>query len=270
MSRFQCSFQSHALHLPITITVVLPYPVFDPRSLNESLDDIYEPGAKFRTLYLFHGAFADANSWSLCTRVEVYAEQHGLAVVMPSVGNSFYANLMHGPAYWSFVSEELPRFVRSIFPLSAKREDNFVAGLSMGGYGALKMALNKPEKFAAAISISGVLDVVMVMKNPIRPLFNVDEYFGGFDKLKDSYNDLFAQVQNLKQRSSTLHRLYVACGLEDNLYEMNTKFRDLAIANCVPLTYEEGPGGHTWEFWDQYIFRALNGLIDPLSRDRSW
>jgi S-formylglutathione hydrolase FrmB len=179
---------------------------------------------------------------------------------MPSVGNSFYADLMHGPAYWTFVSEELPRFVRSVFPLSSKREDNFVAGLSMGGYGALKLALNKPEDFAAAISLSGVLDVVTVMKNPIHPLFNVDEYFGGFDKLKDSYNDLFAQVQNLKQRSSTLPRLYVACGLEDNLYEMNTKFRDLAIANSIPLTYEEGPGGHTWEFWDQYIFRALEWL----------
>lgn len=260
MSRFQCSFQSHALHLPTTITVVLPYPVFDPTSLNESLDDIYKPGAKFRTLYLFHGAFADASSWSLWTRVEAYAEQHGLAVVMPSVGNSFYADLMHGPAYWTFVSEELPRFVRSVFPLSSKREDNFVAGLSMGGYGALKLVLNKPEDFAAAISLSGVLDVVTVMKNPIHPLFNVDEYFGGFDKLKDSYNDLFARVQNLKQRSSTLPRLYVACGLEDNLYEMNTKFRDLAIANSIPLTYEEGPGGHTWEFWDQYIFRALEWL----------
>jgi len=260
MSRFQCSFQSKALNIPTAVTVVLPFPIFDPRLLNESLDDIYQPKAKFKTLYLFHGAFADASSWSLWTRVEAYADQHGLAVVMPSVGNSFYADLMYGPAYWTFVSEELPRFVRSVFPLSDRREDNFVAGLSMGGYGALKLALNKPENFAAAISLSGVLDIVTVMKKPIHPLFNVNEYFGGIEKLKGSHNDLFAQLQSLKQQGMLIPRLYVACGLEDELYEMNTKFRDLANANSISLTYEEGPGGHTWEFWDQYICQALEWL----------
>lgn len=264
MSRFQCSFQSTALHVPTTITVVLPFPIFDPSSLNESLDDIYGSRNKFKTLYLFHGAFADSSSWSLYSRVEEYAERHGLAVVMPNVGNSFYADLVHGPSYWTFVSEELPRFVRSIFPLSDRREDNFVAGLSMGGYGALKLALNKPEKFAAAISFSGALDIVTAMRNPIHPVFDVDEYFGGFDKLKGSNSDLFAQLQNLKQQGASIPKLYVACGLEDTLHEMNTRFRDLAHANSIPLTYEEDPGGHTWDFWDQYICRAFNWLDQNL------
>ena len=260
MSRFQCSFQSKTLLAPAAITVTLPFPLFDPVSSAQTLDDIYGSGKKFKTLYLLHGAFADSSSWSLYSRVEAYADLHGLAVVMPSVGNSFYADLLHGPAYWAFVSEELPRFVRSVFPLSEKREDNFVAGLSMGGYGALKLALNKPEKIAAAISLSGVLDIVTVMRNPIHPVFNIDEYFGGFDKLIDSSSDLFAQLQHLKRQGTSIPRLYVACGLEDTLYEMNTRFRDLANANSIPLTYEEGPGAHTWEFWDQYICRALEWL----------
>ena len=131
MSRFQCSFESHALHLPTTITIVLPYPVFDTSSLNESLEDFYEPRAKFRTLNLFYGAFADANSWSLWT---------------------------------------------------------------LGG---------------------------------------------------------------------SLCR--TTCDLEDNLYEMNTKVRDLAIANSILLTYEEGPGGHHGNFGSG----LWNGLIALLSRDRS-
>jgi len=131
----------------------------------------------------------------------------------------------------------------------------------MGGYGAFKLALNKPEKFAAAISLSGVLDIVAVMRNPIHPVFDVDEYFGGFDKLEGSYSDLFAQLQNLKQEGVSIPRLYMACGLEDELYEMNVKFRDFANSNSVDLTYEEGPGGHTWDFWDQYICRALEWLV---------
>lgn len=261
MSRFQCSFQSRALLVPANITVTLPFPVFDPISPTKTLDDIYKCGKKFKTLYLLHGAFADSSSWSLYTRVEEYADRCGLAVVMPSVGNSFYADLLHGPAYWTFVSEELPRFVNAVFPLSDRREDNFVAGLSMGGYGAFKLALNKPEKFAAAISLSGVLDIVAVMRKPIHPIFNVNEYFGGLDKLEGSPNDLFAQLQNLKLKGIPIPRLYMACGLEDELYAMNLKFRDFANSNYVDLTYEEGPGGHTWDFWDQYIRRALEWLI---------
>ncbi|MBN1764701.1 MAG: hypothetical protein JW860_05540, partial [Sedimentisphaerales bacterium] len=181
MSRFQCSYQSKALHVPTTITVTLPFPCFDPVTSNESLEDIYGSRKKFKTLYLLHGAFADSGSWSLYTRVEQYADELGLAVVMPSVGNSFYADLLHGPGYWTFVSEELPRFVRSVFPLSDKPEDNFAAGLSMGGYGAFKLVLNKPEEFAAGISLSGVLDIFTAFKDPIHPVFNVHEHFGGFD-----------------------------------------------------------------------------------------
>jgi putative tributyrin esterase len=268
MSRFQCSFQSKALQIPTTITVILPFPVFDPRSLSESLDDIYGSRDKFKTLYLFHGAFADSSSWSYI-RMEAHAEQHGLAVVMPSVGNSFYADLLHGSAYWMFVSKELPRFVRSVFPLSDSREDNFVAGLSMGGYGAFKLALNKPEEFAAGISLSGVLDIVTVMRNPIHPVFDLDGYFGGIDKLEGSYSDLFAQLRNLKREGVSIPRLYMACGLEDELYEMNVEFRDFARSNSVDLTYEEGPGGHTWDFWDQYICRALEWLIPTQQQDQS-
>ena len=92
MSRFQCSYQSKALHVPTTITVTLPFPSFDPLTSNESIEDIYESGEKFKTLYLLHGAFADSDSWSLYSRVEQYADEHGFAVVMPSVGNSFYAD----------------------------------------------------------------------------------------------------------------------------------------------------------------------------------
>ena len=98
------------------------------------------------------------------------------------------------------------------------------------------------------------------MRNPIHPLFSVNEYFGGFDKLEGSYSDLFAQLQNLKRQGVSIPRLYMVWGLEDPLYEMNVKFRDFANANSVMLTYEEAPEGHTWDFWDVYIRRAFDWL----------
>lgn len=264
MSHFQCSFQSKVLLVPANVTVVLPFPAFDPAFSDASLDEIYGDGKKFKTLYLLHGAFADAGVLSMFGRLEEYAQRHGLAVVMPSVGNSFYADLQHGPDYFTYVTEELPRFVQSVFPLSPKREDNFVAGFSMGGYGAFKVALNKPKQFAAGISISGVLDLVTVMKNPIHPVFNVDDYYGGFDKLKRSGSDLFAQLLKLKQSGATIPDLYMACGLEDNLYDMNVKFRDLAHENSIPLTFEDGPGAHTSDFLDQFMYRGLEWLAQNL------
>lgn len=259
MSLIQLHFQSLALHLPTTVTVLLP-PAFLDISDQRSFDEIYKPKNRFKTLYLFHGACADSSHWLHGSKIQNYAIEHNLAVVLPSVENSFYADLKYGFAYWTFISEELPRYVRSILPLSEKREDNFVAGYSMGGYGALKLALNKPEEYAAAISLSGVVDIVYAFKNPLLPLFNIEDYFGSFEKLEGSKNDLFSQVRALKERNIRLPKLYMACGTEDFLYDMNIKFRDFLLTNSFDFTFEEGPGTHDWDFWDKYIQRGLDWL----------
>ena len=106
-------------------------------------------------LYLLHGLSDDHTAWLRYTSIERYATARGLAVVMPAVHRSFYADEAHGHAYWHFVSEELPAIVAAFFRLSERREDTFVAGLSMGGYGALKLGLHHPERFAAVASLSG-------------------------------------------------------------------------------------------------------------------
>ena len=115
----------------------------------------------------------------------------------------------------------------------------------MGRYRAFILALNKPDKFGAGIAISGVLDIVTAARNHIHPVFDVDEYFASLHKLESSYNDFFTQLQNLRKRGKSIPRLYMACGLDDPLYEMDVKFRDHANLNIIPLTYEGGPGGHT-------------------------
>ncbi len=261
MINIDCRFRAKSLYIPANIKVLLP-PFFDHGRTKETLGDVYKDGnVSFKTLLLLHGAFNDAHSWHGYTNIEKYAHKHRLAVVMPTVGNSFGANMVHGLDYWTFLSDELIRFVRSIFPLSEKREDNYVAGLSMGGYEAFKLALNLPETFSAAISLSGVLDIVSAFrKSPEERLFDVKDYFGSVEALQGSDSDLFALLAKLKKNGRRIPRLYAACGTEDSLFDSNQRFLEVARDLSVDVTYEEGPGGHDWDFWDAYIERGLDWL----------
>src|SRR5688572_19037026 len=123
-----------------------------------------ERAPKYRTLYLLHGHSDDHTAWQRWTSIERYAEGLNLVVVTPAVHLSFYNDMAHGGEYWQFISEEVPTLVRDMFGLSAARKDNFVAGLLMGGYGAFRMALTHPERFAAAASLSGAVDISEVVR----------------------------------------------------------------------------------------------------------
>ena len=115
MSRYICTFQSKALLTPTTVQVILPYPTFDPGA-DVPVEQVYRIEHKFKTLTMLHGAFGSADMWLNLFNIEYFAEKYGLAVVLPSVGNSFYADLQHGPAYWTYITEELPCYLRSVSP----------------------------------------------------------------------------------------------------------------------------------------------------------
>src|ERR671918_410594 len=151
----EVNFFSETLTLGCAMHVLLPQ-----RSLADAQK---KPQKKFRTLYLLHGHSDDHTAWQRWTSIERYAEGLNLAVVMPAVHLSFYNDMAHGGKYWQFISEEVPMLARDMFSLSSKREDNFVAGLSMGGYGAFKLALTHPERYATAASLSGALDISAVV-----------------------------------------------------------------------------------------------------------
>lgn len=251
----ELNFFSESLGLRSTMNVILPQP---------TPGEIGRPS--YRTLYLLHGRSDDHTAWQRWTSIERYVEGLNMAVVMPAVNLSFYTDMMHGGRYWTFVSEELPALVRRIFPLSPARADNFVAGLSMGGYGAFKLALAHPERFAAAASLSGAVDIryIVAEDGPDRDevwLAGMRNIFGAdLKKVADSENDLRTLARQAAQAEET-PRLYQCCGSEDFLYQNNLGFRNFLRALPLDLTYEEGPGEHTWNYWDKMIQRALDWMV---------
>ncbi len=216
---------------------------------------------KLPVLYLLHGLSADHTDWIRHSFIERYAEDKGIVVVMPSVGRSYYTDMKYGSPYFTFLGEELPKIVRALFPISERREDTFVAGMSMGGYGALKLALSFPQRYAAAASLSGGLDIVSRMNgaNNFQPN-ELIAIFGDVAELKGSTNDLFYLLDTLKAYNGDKPMLYQSCGTEDFLYDNNQTFRKYALDLGIEVTYDEGPGEHDWDYWDPQIQRVLDWL----------
>jgi S-formylglutathione hydrolase FrmB len=158
--------------------------------------------------------------------------------------------------------------------LSDAREDNFVPGLSMGGYGAFKLALSYPRRYAAAASLSGALHRARLAE--MSGAIGEDrraEYeliFGDLRSVPGSGNDLFHLAEKLANSDDPRSRLYQCCGTEDSLHSDNVRFKKLAESLALDLTHEEGPEEHEWCYWDRQIQRVLEWLpIKPLVGGRA-
>ena len=249
MALVRCDFFSEVLEVGTSMTVLLP---------QASEDQVGVTGTQrtgdFPVLYLLHGLSDDSTAWLRYTSIERYAAPLGLAVVLPQVQRSFYADEVHGERFFTFLAEELPEVVRRFFRVSGEREDTFVAGLSMGGYGALKWALHRPGHFAAAASLSGALDLEAISQDEWRkPL--IQRVFDGRIGPQD---DLFALLEDADVES--LPSLYVGCGTEDHLYEHNLRFVDEATAAGVDVQVDFRAGEHEWGVWDATIRDVLAWL----------
>ena len=250
MAQVSCSFFSDALEMGTSVSVVLPQATEAQIGVAATAGE----NGDLPVLYLLHGLSDDHTAWVRYTSIERYAAEAGVAVVMPAVGRSFYADERHGHRYWTFVSEELPRVMGSFFRFSQRREDTFVAGLSMGGYGALKLALTHPDRYAAAASLSGGLDVVGVSRFPERrELF--DRVFGG---IPDPDDDLFTLLAATD--GAALPPLHLSCGTEDKLLPMSRRFADEAAAKGASVTTDFRPGDHEWGLWDAVIREVIDWL----------
>ncbi|MEH1102178.1 alpha/beta hydrolase [Micromonospora sp. CPCC 205561] len=254
MALMRCDFHSDALGMGTSMTVILPQRTSSQIGLTGSAAAGDPP-----VLYLLHGLSDDDTIWLRRTSIERYVAPLGLAVVMPQVGRSFYTDEEHGNRYWTFLSAELPRVCHDFFRLSARREDTFVAGLSMGGYGAVKWALRDPGRFAAAASLSGALDVATRRDHPTAPLDpRVWHTAFGERAVAGTDDDTVALLG--EAAGGDPPALYVACGTEDFLYEDNLTFVAAARERGVPLTVDFSPGTHDWAYWDAKIRDVLAWL----------
>jgi S-formylglutathione hydrolase FrmB len=275
MALMEVDFYSQVLGLQNQAYVIIPQ--------SESGVGVGQGGKKqgpYPVLWLLHGASDDHSIWLRRSSIERYVASFNLAVVMPNAHLSSYANMVHGQRYADFFSRELPAIMGEFFHLSARREDNYVAGLSMGGYGALALGLGNPEVFSAIgcfsagnlnmranrppgqrksgkasrdLTVFGVENRAELLGNPDYDCFAMGEaaLASGFAQGKTQGSAL----------GKPLPRIFHCCGTEDFLYE-NAK-TTAAWFKAHPrfdYTFEEGPGGHTWEFWDCWVRRFLSWL----------
>lgn len=244
MAFLQINFNSNALGKAAAMYAVMPQEHKEP----------------LKVLWLLHGLSDDNTIWLRRTAIERYADGHNVAVFMPDGARSFYCDVPGGLKYETHIAEELPVIARSMFRLSDRREDNFIAGLSMGGYGAFKLALHHPDRYAAAASFSGVLDVGAFYRDYAKAgVADIMADFGNADPT-GGREDVMALLRDGVKNGTPLPRLYQECGTEDFLYGANVKFRDLARSLGVDLEYRERPGAHSWDFWDVCIKKTMDWM----------
>ena len=242
MAFIDFQFPSESLGIKTEAYVILP--------IKKSRDDY----KNVKCLYLLHGLSDDHTTWMRRTSIERYAEKYGICVVMPNAFISFYTDMKYGLPYYTFIAKELPQVIQSVFGISDKREDNFVAGLSMGGYGALKIALRENDRFCAGAGLSAACAWPLRRGGPLHDIVFGNDYENNKDE------DLFTLAE-MKKNENNRPRLYLGVGTEDFLYEENQQFKAHLSSLGYDLTYRESSGNHNWDFWDEYIQYVLEWMF---------
>ena len=261
MAFIQMNLLSKTLMRTVPVNVILP------------VDKMIFPGMPvredkpYKTLYLLHGVFGNYTDWVCGSRIQRYAEENDLVVIMPSGDNAFYVDQPAGNNFYGeFIGKELVEVTRKMFPLSHKREDTFIGGLSMGGFGALRNGLKYSDTFGYIVSLSGALHLEeMASRTKDAPFFiesksYAEACFGDLSKVLESDKNPRWLVKHLKAEKKDLPKIYMACGDEDHLLPVNKDMAKFLKEQGADVTFEIGPGNHEWDFWDAYIKKSIDWL----------
>lgn len=250
MALMELKFFSRMLGMQTEAYVIIPQKATDGEIGIEGKSEQKE----YKCLYLLHGLSDDHSIWLRRTSIERYASKYGVCVIMPSGARSFYTDMLYGMKYFSYITEELPQIIGEFLRVSDKREDRFIAGLSMGGYGALKAALKKPELFAAAAGLSAVADIKNRMfDDALIPVF-------GEELVIPPEEDLFYLAEKTNENPQK-PRIFMGVGTEDFLYNDNVRLKEKFRELNYDFTYRESLGIHNWDFWDEYIQYVLEWMF---------
>ncbi|MGN0505853.1 MAG: alpha/beta hydrolase [Lachnospiraceae bacterium] len=242
-------FTSRELKMNTLVTVCFP----------DSVRTGGVPLSQRKVLWLLHGLSDDGTSWLRYSKIDRYATQNNLVVIMPSVGRSMYCDNVHGQNYFSFVADELPEYFSLVFGLSRKKEDNFIAGLSMGGMGAAKIALTYPERYAAFGSLSGVLHLAPLLERVNEEVKNEFPFL--LPAQEDPYGSGLNPTALLDAERDKTLKMYIACGLQDDLLLTNYLFKEKADELNIEAEYVFEDGTHEWDFWDKHIRLFIDFML---------
>ena len=258
-------FYSNSLSRAVSFNIIIP---------NDILPIMIEGNKHFdrpmKTLYLLTGFSAANNDWLFQGNAAELALKYNLAIVMPAGENSFYLDRKGtGFSYATYVGKELVEYTRKTFGLSERMEDTFIAGLSMGGFGALHTALQFNNTFSKTTALSSALIIHKIANMPKdAPNDGIADYdyyrtvFGDLTKVTESDNNPEVLVNKLKAAGERIPGIYLACGTEDFLYEDNLVFKSFLEKAEVPFKYEEGPGIHDFVFWNEYVKRGVEWMLE--------
>ena len=252
MARLQIEYFSNALHRTTSFEMLIPNDF--PAGIPWEKDVAHS--RPMSTLFLLHGYTGKAGNWV----PEGLPEKYNFAIVMPTAENSFYLNgEATGTAYQTMVGEELVNYVRKTFGLAKKREETFIAGLSMGGFGALHTGLAYPKTFGKIAALSSALIVHEIAR--MKP--GEDNGVANYEYYRECFGDLETaeardvnpefQVLQLKKKKARIPDIFMACGTEDFLIENNRQLHTFLSKEEVPHVYLEGPGVHDMVFWREHI-----------------
>lgn len=225
-----------------------------------------QPVKEYKTLYLLHGLLGNYTDWIANTKIAQWAQEKEIVVVMPSGDNSFYVDgVIANTDYGEFIGKELVEVTRRMFHLSCKREDTFIAGLSMGGFGALRNGLKYNDTFGYIAGLSSALNIFELPEEAIgRCVMNEDSCFGQYEEAITTDKNPKVALENLllkrQKERIALPKIFMACGTEDGLLDVNRKFVGYLKQAGFVVTYIEDHGGHDWDFWNYYIKKVLDWL----------
>lgn len=272
MGFFRGDIYSYALDKMTPINLYLPYD--DNRR--------FQVKKTQKTLILLHGLEGNCSYWNRYTSVERYAQERNIALIMPDGDMSLYADMRCGQRYATYIGEELPKILRNMFCLNLDRESFYIAGLSMGGYGALRMALTHPETFGRCASYSGALmlgsreylQTLSEYREPERGSTYIEReeidrsmYYGALGAYGETMkycpeNDILALAENNIRLGKKLPEILLTCGTEDFLFDVNCMYSDKLNDMGVKNEFRTWPGIHNWLFWEESIRDTIDFFVD--------
>jgi putative tributyrin esterase len=242
------SFQSVSLQRKMT------YRIYLPRHHSSSV--------RYPVLYLLHGLYGDYRNWDTLTHLADYMRDRQFIVVMPDAGNSWYVNSVTEPSdrFEDYIAKDLVSEIDRKYRTIPRREGRAIAGLSMGGYGAIKIALKYPEKYVFAGSLSGALDAARTLAEEVPEYHDqLVKVLGEPGNPARAENDVFSLLAGADPAREPY--FYIACGASDRFLKINRDFVKELSARNFAYEYHETSGGHEWPYWD----RAVQPLLDALA-----